>query len=118
MSSEMIKLLEGTKGDPFGFDFDAAFKQSDEEPWVRVFLNKIYDISRRCTFNLLSITVGFIMSIIWGLVMASTQFFVIWYVLVVDLFIIVFVYIHVLEHMDDIWMILIQILINLGVLFL
>ena len=79
--AHMIEMFDGVQGDPFGLKFDTAFKETDEVPQIRTILRTVYNLSRKGTFNLLSIVIGSILSIAWGLVMAAAQFVVIWCVL-------------------------------------
>ena len=78
----MIDKFDGEQGDPFGLKFDAQFAETDDLPPVRNVLRMTYNLSRKGTFNLLSIIIGSILSIAWGLVMAIVQFVVIWYVII------------------------------------
>lgn len=77
----MIEKFEGKQGDPFGLQFDTQFEETDDLPQIRSILRVVYNLSRKGTFNLLSVVIGSILSILWGLTMALFQFFVIWYVL-------------------------------------
>ena len=63
-----------------GISFDRAFPRSDEFPPIRKIQDILYTYSRKGLFNLLSVIIGMVLSIVWGLVMGIVQFALIWFI--------------------------------------
>lgn len=70
----------GKATDPLEIGFDKAFPQSDEIAAVRDIQDMIYSYSRKGLFNLLSIIIGMVLALFWGLLMGILQFLLIWWV--------------------------------------
>jgi len=64
--------------DPLQVSFDVTFPQSDEHDTIRQIQKTIYNASRTGMFNLLSLVVGIILSLAWGLLMGVVEFFLLW----------------------------------------
>lgn len=65
--------------DPFEISFDVAFPESDELDGIREIQSVLYLYSRKGLFNLLSISIGMFLAVIWGLLLGLIQFFLIWF---------------------------------------
>ena len=80
--ADMARQGPGNRADPFHLDFDKQFFQNDDEyEPVRVIQKAIYRETKRGCFNCLALTLGIIMSFVWGLLMGMTQFLLIWFLL-------------------------------------
>mmetsp|Transcript_56927 Transcript_56927/g.51218 ORF Transcript_56927/g.51218 Transcript_56927/m.51218 type:complete len:171 (-) Transcript_56927:163-675(-) len=69
----------GRETDPLEIAFDKAFPQSDELEAVRNIQNLIYSYSRKGLFNLLSVLIGMVLALAWGLLLGLIQFLLIWF---------------------------------------
>ena len=61
----------GKETDLLEVSFDATFPQSDEFDGIRSNHNIIYSHSRKRFFNLLSVLIGTILAVAWGLLFAA-----------------------------------------------
>eukprot|EP01084_Bolivina_argentea_P257057 432978_1 len=78
----LLGNVSNTRHDPFKLKFDTQFQEVDEEyDSVRKIQKLCYHHTRKGCFNVFSILFGIILAFIWGIVMGTTQFVMIWLVL-------------------------------------
>mmetsp|Transcript_55129 Transcript_55129/g.49629 ORF Transcript_55129/g.49629 Transcript_55129/m.49629 type:complete len:157 (+) Transcript_55129:63-533(+) len=67
--------------DPFNLAFDKQFQEVDEEyESVRTIQKTCYHSTRKGCFNFWSLVIGILLSFIWGIIMGTMQFMLIWIV--------------------------------------
>lgn len=75
-------VIPGDKADPFNLDFEKQFLEIDDEyESVRNMQRACYSGTKKGCFNCCSLTIGIILSFIWGIIMGALQFFLIWVVI-------------------------------------
>eukprot|EP00484_Ammonia_sp_Unknown_P027240 CAMPEP_0197048092 /NCGR_PEP_ID=MMETSP1384-20130603/23491_1 /TAXON_ID=29189 /ORGANISM="Ammonia sp." /LENGTH=159 /DNA_ID=CAMNT_0042480147 /DNA_START=23 /DNA_END=502 /DNA_ORIENTATION=- len=75
----LLSNVPGKRHDPFSLAFDKQFQEVDEEyESVRTIQKTCYQSTKKGCFNFWSLVFGIILSFVWGIVMGTLQFALIW----------------------------------------
>ena len=69
------------KYDEIDLKFDTTFPKTDEFKFVRIIQDTIYSITIKLFFNIFSLIIGTVLSLVWGIFNAFMQFVFVWFII-------------------------------------